>query len=324
MQGTESLRAVVEERISKLDYTIQPVNLYEPISYTLNNKGKRIRPILTLLACNMFSDKIEDAVNPAVGLEVFHNFTLLHDDIMDDAPVRRGEPTVHIKWNANTAILSGDTMMIEAYKLVYQAPDYCLRSVLELFSNVAVGVCEGQMYDMEFENRNDVTEQEYIKMITLKTSVLIAGALKIGALIGKANTEDAENIYHFGLNLGIAFQLLDDWLDVYSDPKVFGKKTGGDIVANKKTYMLISALANAKNKQLAELNGLLSKETFNEKEKITAVKNIYNNLNTGELTMNKAKEYSSKAFEYLNKIKVSEDKKQTLHDLGESLLNRIK
>ncbi len=324
MQGTETLREVIENRISQLDYSIQPANLYEPISYTLNNKGKRIRPILTLLACNMFSDKIEDAVNPAVGLEVFHNFTLLHDDIMDDAPVRRGEPTVHMKWNANTAILSGDTMMVEAYKLVYQAPDYCLRSVLELFSDVAIGVCEGQMYDMEFENRSDVSEQEYIKMITLKTSVLIAGALKIGALIGKANTEDAENIYLFGLNLGIAFQLLDDWLDVYSDPKVFGKKTGGDIVANKKTYMLISALANAENEQLTELNKWLSQDSFNEKEKITAVKNIYNDLNIGDLTMNKAKEYSSKAFEYLNRINVSEDKKQTLQELSESLLNRIK
>lgn len=324
MQGIEAIRDLVEERISELDFSREPKNLYNPISYTLNNKGKRIRPILTLLACNMFSENIENAMKPAIGLEVFHNFTLLHDDIMDDAPVRRGKPTVHMKWNANTAILSGDTMMVEAYKLIAEAPDYCLREVLKLFSELSIGVCEGQMYDMEFEDRTSVTVNEYLKMIELKTSVLIAGALKMGAIIGKANKNDAENLYKFGINLGLAFQLLDDWLDVYSDPKVFGKKTGGDIVANKKTFMLITALEKAEGNKAIELNNWLEINEFEETDKVTAVKNIYNELNIGEITMNKAKEYSTKAFEYLNKIEIEDHKKLELKTLGESLLKRIK
>jgi len=324
MQGVVALTDLVETEIAKLDFSKEPKDLYDPISYTLNNKGKRIRPVLTLLACNMFSENIEKAVKPAIGLEVFHNFTLLHDDIMDNAPVRRGKTTVHMKWNVNTAILSGDTMMVEAYKLVAEAPDFCLRKVLELFSELSIGVCEGQMYDMEFEDRAVVSVNEYLKMIELKTSVLIAGALKMGAIIGNANANDAENIYHFGINLGLAFQLLDDWLDVYSDPKVFGKKTGGDIVANKKTFMLITALEKAKGIKEQELNNWLEINNFEEQDKIAAVRNIYNELSIGDITMKKAKEYSAKAFEYLNKIGVDEDKKLALKKLGESLLNRIK
>lgn len=324
MQTVEAIRNLVEKRIERINYLKSPQNLYDPISYTLKNAGKRIRPILTVMACDMFSENIEDAINPAIGIEVFHNFTLLHDDIMDQAPVRRGKPTVYKKWDANTAILSGDTMMVEAFKFVSDAPDYCLRQILKLFSDVSIGVCEGQMYDMEFESRDDVQIDEYIEMISLKTSVLIAGALKVGALVGKASGEDAENIYQFGLNLGIAFQLLDDWLDVYSDPKVFGKKTGGDIVANKKTYLLISALENASGQQKKDLEGWLLKTTFNEDEKVEAVKNIYSNLDIDKLVLNKAKDYSDLAFEYLEKINVSNDKKLPLKELGSSLLNRIK
>lgn len=324
MQVIEALRDLIESGLSDLNLNREPKKLYDPISYTLNHKGKRIRPILALLACKMFSENIDNAVKPAIGLEVFHNFTLLHDDIMDDAPVRRGNPTVHVKWDANTAILSGDTMMVEAYKLICEAPDYCLREVLELFSNLAVGVCEGQMYDMEFETQNNVKVDDYMKMIELKTSILIAGSLKMGAIIGKASKKDAENIYKFGINLGLAFQLLDDWLDVYSDPDVFGKKTGGDIIANKKTFMLISALELASGNSKKELNDWISKTEFNEEEKVNAVRDIYNELNIGDLTMNKAKDYSNRAFEYLNRIEVNENKKQMLKDLGERLLNRIK
>lgn len=324
MQRIDALRQLVEDRIASLDLEKEPSNLYKPITYTLQNQGKRIRPLLTLMACNMFSDKIEDALNPAIGIEVFHNFTLLHDDIMDNAPIRRGNPTVHVKWNQNTAILSGDTMMVEAYKLVAYAPQYCLKEVLELFSKTAIEVCEGQMYDMEFEKRTDVYEEEYLHMVTLKTSVLIGCALKMGAIVGKASHNDAEKLYQYGLNLGIAFQLLDDWLDVYSDPEVFGKKTGGDIIANKKTFMLISALERAKGNDLEQLNQWLSKSTFNEDEKIESVKSIYNRLGIGDLIMNKAKDYSQKAFNCLAEINLDDKIKQPLKALGEALLKRVK
>jgi len=324
MQGIDALRQLVEDRIESLDLTKEPVNLYQPIRYTLQNQGKRIRPLLTLMACNMFSEKVEYALNPAIGLEVFHNFTLLHDDIMDNAPVRRGKPTVHVKWNPNTAILSGDTMMVEAFKLVAEAPEYCLKEAIAIFSKTAIEVCEGQMYDMEFEERNNVTEEEYLKMITLKTSVLIGCALKMGAIVGKASQKDAEHLYQFGLNLGVAFQLLDDWLDVYSDPDVFGKKTGGDIVANKKTYMLISALEQAKGNTLEQLNYWLSLKQFNEEEKIATVKSIYDQLGIGDLIMEKAKIYSQRAFTCLNEIDLDENKKQPLKVMGETLLKRVK
>lgn len=324
MQEFGELKELIEKRIASLNYSKAPQNLYNPISYTLNSEGKRIRPILTLLACNMFSENIEDALNPAVGIEVFHNFTLLHDDIMDAAIVRRGKPTVHVKWNANTAILSGDTMMVEAYKLVSDAPSYCLREVLTHFSEVSVGVCEGQMYDMEFEERLGVSAEEYLEMIRLKTSVLIAGALKIGALIGKANTADAENMYHFGLNLGISFQLLDDWLDAYGDSKVFGKKTGGDIVSNKKTLLLIEAFDKADKEQKEILLSWINKTDFDEQEKIQAVKSMFNQLKVDKLVLDKAKDYSNKAFEFLDKINVSDDKKLPLRNLGNDLLKRIK
>lgn len=324
MQGIEKLREIIEKYIQQLDFKKPPVELYEPISYTLSSDGKRIRPVLTLLACHMFSEKIKDAVFPALGLEVFHNFTLLHDDIMDNAPVRRGLPTVHEKWNASTAILSGDAMLIEAYKLVCKAPDFCLSSVLEVFSDTALGVCEGQMYDMQFENRLEVSEKEYLEMIKLKTSVLLAACLKIGALIGKASNENADLLYKFGINLGLAFQLMDDWLDVYSDPKVFGKKTGGDIVGNKKTYLLIKALENAGTETKGKLMHWIEKENFVEKEKIESVKTIYIELGIGELTLAKAKEYSKLAFDCLEKVNVANEKKEVLFELGEYLLGRNK
>ena len=325
MLSVNELREIVEKNIAELDLkTKSPAELYSPILYTLGSKGKRIRPVMALLACQMFSENIDNAILPAIGLEVFHNFTLLHDDIMDNASVRRGLPTVHKKWNANTAILSGDAMMIEAYKLMAKTPDCCLREVNSVFNDIALGVCEGQMYDMQFETRTDVSESEYIEMITLKTSVLLAGSLKIGALIGGATPEQAELLYNAGLNTGIAFQLIDDWLDVYSNPEVFGKKTGGDIVENKKTYLLIKALELSDSSNKAELLQWIEKKNFNESEKIEAITKIYNDANIGEATMKKASEYSNKAFDYINKLDIETEKKQNLTELIKDLLEREK
>jgi len=324
MQGIEKLKEIIEAHIQQLEFNKPPAELYDPISYTISSDGKRIRPVLTLLACHMFSEKIDNAILPAIGLEVFHNFTLLHDDIMDNAPVRRGLPTVHIRWNANTAILSGDAMMVEAYKLVCNAPDYCLREVLNVFSEAALGVCEGQMFDMQFENQLEVSESEYLEMIKLKTSVLLAGCLKTGALIGGASNENANLLFQFGINLGLAFQLMDDWLDVYSDPKVFGKKTGGDIVENKKTYLLIKALERAENEKKDNLLEWIDKKEFVEENKIEAVKNIYNVLGIGELTLAKAKYYSKMAFDYLEKVDAPVERKKDLIELGKYLLDRNK
>lgn len=324
MQQIEQLRNIVEEAIGKLKFENPPAALYEPISYILNTKGKRIRPVLTLMACQMFSDKIEDAIPAALGLEVFHNFTLLHDDLMDNASVRRGYETVHVKWNANTAILSGDAMMVEAYKLVCKSPKETLSEVLDLFTETGSGVCEGQMMDMQFENRNNVTEKEYIEMIRLKTSVLLAASLKTGAILGGADKTDAANMYNFGVNLGISFQLIDDWLDVFSDPKIFGKKNGGDIVKNKKTFLLIHALEKARGEDKTTLERWINKREFNEQEKIASVKEIYQKLHIGDLTLKKAQEYSKMAFDAFDKVSVATERKMALKKLGESLLSRIK
>ncbi len=324
MLDIEVLKSKIEDEILQLEFKKPPAELYDPISYTLQNQGKRIRPLLALMACQMFSEKIEKAMAPALGIEVFHNFTLLHDDLMDEAPVRRGKATVHKKWNANTAILSGDAMMIEAYKLVSKAPNFCLREVLNVFSETALEVCEGQMFDMEFETRDDVSEAEYIEMIRLKTSVLVAASLKVGALAGKSNIDNANLLYEFGIYLGLAFQVLDDWLDAFSDPKVFGKQTGGDIVVNKKTFLLIKALEKANGKDKEELEHWIAKEQFDEQEKIEAVKNIYKKLEIDKITINKAEELSAKAFECLDKINVPESQKAQLLALGKGLLKREK
>lgn len=324
MRNFEELLYIVEERISQLELDKSPKELYEPIAYILDNKGKRIRPVLTLMACQMFSENIDKAIDAAVGLEVFHNFTLLHDDIMDNAPIRRGKPSVHEQWSPNTAILSGDAMMVEAYKLMLKAPDFCLREVLDVFSNIALGVCEGQMYDMQFETRSEVTEAEYLEMIRLKTSVLLAACLKTGALIGEASIKEANLVYDFGLYLGLAFQLKDDWLDVYGNPELFGKKNGGDIVVNKKTFLLIKALELANPKQKEELEKWLSETTFDETEKVEAVKTIYEALNISGITLDKAKFFSEKAFKCLEQVNVPKEKKQALTELGNKLLNRDK
>lgn len=323
MHGVDRLREVLEARIQSIEFNGNPQELYDPISYTLQSGGKRIRPVLFLLACEMFSDKFENAIDPAIGFEVFHNFTLLHDDIMDNAPVRRGKATVHEKWNANTAILSGDAMMVEAYRLVCRAPVEHLQKILELFSDTATGVCEGQMFDMLFESRNMVTEAEYLQMIQLKTSVLLAACLKGGAIIGGANNNDADSLYQFGIHLGLAFQLKDDWLDVFGDPSVFGKTIGGDIAENKKTFLWIKALEKAEKSDKEELH-FWENQSERRMEKVEAVSRLYEKLGVRRLTSQKIEELSEKAFKYLDKVNLAPERKASLYELGNQLLDRNK
>ena len=324
MREIEELREVLEDRIQSIEFKRPPADLYDPISYTLQSNGKRIRPVLFLLACQMFSEKIDDAIDPAIGFEIFHNFTLLHDDIMDNASVRRGMPTVHEKWNVNTAILSGDAMMVEAYKFVSHTPGKYLGEVLALFSETASGVCEGQMFDMLFEKQETVSEAEYLEMIKLKTSVLLAASLKAGAIIGGANNKNAEKLYLFGLHLGLAFQLKDDWLDVFGDPAVFGKKPGGDIVENKKTFLLIKALEKAQGADKMELEFWLKQKEFDRETKVVAVTNLYRKLEVDKLTDRKAEEHFNEAFKQLKEIDIEEYKKRPLNEMGKILLERIK
>ncbi len=267
MKKLEYLQALISEEVNKLAFPEYPVALYEPISYILSLGGKRMRPALLLMACDLFGGDIEAAISPALAIEVFHNFTLMHDDIMDNAPLRRGSVTVHERWNNNVGILSGDVMLVQGYKLMMQVEDRLLRPILDIFNTTAVGVCEGQQLDMEFEERNDVGIDEYINMIRLKTAVVLGGALKIGALIGGADSKDADLLSSFGEHLGIAFQLQDDILDVYGDPEKFGKQVGGDIISNKKTFLLIKALESADAQQKKELAGWIDLKQFDNTEK---------------------------------------------------------
>ena len=261
----------VEHEISQLSFEYPPKSLYDPIEYILSLGGKRIRPALALMACNLYQENIDNVIYPALGIEVFHNFTLLHDDLMDRADKRRNKPTVHKVWNDNTAILSGDAMLIAAYQLIGKTEPSCLKEVFDLFTETALEICGGQQYDMEFESRTDVTEPEYIEMIRLKTAVLLACSLKIGAIICGASKEDADNLYDFGINIGLAFQLQDDLLDVYGDTATFGKNIGGDITCNKKTFLLIHAFELASPEQKATLNNWIGKTQFIPAEKIEAV-----------------------------------------------------
>ncbi len=323
MYNLEELQKLINERISKEEFDKEPYLLYKPIKYTLDTGGKRIRPALVLLACNIFSNNIEPAIKPAIGLEIFHNFTLLHDDIMDNADVRRNKPTVHNKWNDNIAILSGDAMFIKAYDYFLNSEFLNFKEVLRVFNKTAIEVCEGQQYDMDFENRTDVTEQEYIKMIRLKTSVLIAAALKIGALIGGADNKNANLLYEFGINIGLGFQLQDDMLDIFGDEKVFGKKIGGDIIANKKTYLLIKALEMADNKTKKDIENLLELNFVNNK-KITDIKNIYNKLNIQKLTQDKIAYFYKIAINALSNADISVDAKDELIKFAQKLIKRNK
>ncbi len=322
MKTFTEISEIINSEVSQLNWLKSPAQLYEPIGYVLSMGGKRVRPALTLLACNMFSDDVTPAVKPALGIEIFHNFTLLHDDIMDRADIRRGKPTVHKKWDDNTAILSGDMMQIIAYQFVAEAPEIYLKQVLDVFSVTAGEVCEGQQYDMDFETRSNVSAEEYLEMIRLKTAVLLGCALKCGAIIGGASIEDAQNLYDFGINIGLAFQLKDDLLDVYGNEATFGKKIGGDILCNKKTYLLIHAQKLAKCEIQEELNVCMQKSYQQPEEKIAAVTKIYNLLGVKKICEEKMNFYYERALANLRNVMVSDDKKHEIIRLAMQLMYR--
>ena len=322
MRKLEDLQELISDAVDQLTFPVHPAELYEPLSYILSIGGKRMRPALLLMSCDLFGGDINKAMSPALAIEVFHNFTLMHDDIMDNAPLRRGRVTVHEKWNQNVGILSGDVMLIEGYKLMMKVPDHLLRKILDIFNDTAVGVCEGQQIDMEFEQRDDVTNDEYIEMIRLKTAVVLGGALKIGALIGGADDKDADLLCSFGEYLGIAFQLQDDILDVYGDPEKFGKQVGGDIISNKKTYLLIKALELAKGTTANELAHILANKEFINEDKVKAVTAIYDSLEIRQQADAEMQAYADKAFEALDAINLPEEHKQYLRDFADGLMVR--
>lgn len=313
---------LVEKHIRSLSIPDTPPELYEPVTYILSLGGKRIRPALVILACDLFAGAVEPAVLPAMAIEVFHNFTLLHDDIMDRSELRRGSPAVHIKYNENVAILSGDVMSILASRLMNQAPGVVLNVVHDVFTLTAMQVCEGQQMDMNFEELISVTEEEYLTMIELKTAVLIAASLKIGAILGGASERDAQDLYAFGRNLGLAFQLQDDLLDTYGDPELTGKKRGTDIVDNKKTFLVIQALERAKEKQKDELLGWLKEKNFDPAEKIRAVTAIFDSLNVKDITEKRIREYYQQALDNLQNLNRPEERKTELYNFGSFLMNR--
>ena len=318
MQTIDKYIDVINRAIAAIEYPQAPFGLYEPVKYQLDMGGKRVRPLLAVMACDMFGGDINEVISPALGLEIFHNFTLLHDDVMDKADIRRGRPTVHKAWDENTAILSGDAMQIIATQKVCETPTRVLKEVLDLYNKTALEICEGQQYDMDFETREDVTREEYIEMIRLKTAVLLGCALKVGALIAGATPRQAEDIYKFGENIGLAFQLQDDYLDVYGDAETFGKKIGGDILNNKKTYMLISALTMAEGDTKKRLQTLLNGEANDEK--IVQVTAIYSELGIDKIAREKITEYSQKALAYLEEMPNNGELKNFANSLTERKL----
>lgn len=322
MYSIDQLQDLINKQIAEKQYPGTPSELYEPIQYIMSLGGKRMRPALVLMACDLFGGSVMKALDPAVGIEVFHNFTLVHDDIMDKAPLRRGNQTVHVKWNESVAILSGDVMLVEAYKLLAQVDDSILRKVLDVFNATAAGVCEGQQIDMNFELANGVDISGYLEMIRLKTAVLLGGSLKIGALIGNAPEEYADYLYKFGENLGIAFQLQDDILDVYGDPEKFGKQVGGDILSNKKTFLLVKALEIAEGIDKEELNFWLSSESADMGTKVQSVTQIYNRLGVRHLAEHEMSQFAEKALSALAKIDIPAERKDTLRSFAERLLIR--
>ena len=322
MHSIEQLQNIINKAIAETKYTAKPAELYEPISYLMQLGGKRMRPVLVLVSTELFGGDVLKALDAAIGIELFHNFTLMHDDIMDKAPLRRGNPTVHVKWNESAAILSGDVMFVEAYKLMIRVDDSILRKVLDIFSDTASGVCQGQQADMNFEKRDQVSLEEYIEMIRLKTAVLLAGSMQIGALIGGAEKEQADLLYEFGENLGLAFQLQDDILDVYGDPEKFGKQVGGDILADKKTFLLIKARELAKGESASELDKWLNKPDVLPGNKVNAITSIYNSLGVRKLAEAEMETYVRKALNALDKITVEPSKKVLLRGFAEQLLIR--
>ena len=300
----------------------EPNTLYQPIEYILGLGGKRLRPVLTLMTTEIFDENFEKSLDAALAIEVFHNFSLIHDDIMDDAPLRRGQQTVHEKWDLNTGILSGDAMLILAYQLFENYEGDIFKALAMLFSKTAIEVCEGQQYDIDFETRNDVTIPEYLKMIEYKTAVLVGAAMKMGAIVANASLEDQESIYEFGKNLGIAFQLQDDYLDAFGNAETFGKQVGGDIIENKKTYLYLKALELSSNNKKVELLKLYNDSVSNNDDKISKVKQIFNESGASLETKNAIENYTKKAFNVLNSISTSSDKKEMLKQFGTALMNR--
>lgn len=324
MKTANEILQLINRYIDEMPYNRQPASLYEPIRYILSLGGKRIRPTLMMLAYNLYQEDPESILPQACGLETYHNFTLLHDDLMDHADMRRGNPTVHVKWDANTAILSGDTMLLMAFKLMMQCPQEYLHAVLDVFTETTLEIDEGQQYDISFETRDDVREEEYIEMIRLKTSVLLACALKIGAVLGGASASDAENLYKFGEQIGLAFQLQDDFLDVYGDPKVFGKAIGGDILCNKKTFMLINAFNKADEAQRKELEKWVNAVNPDPQQKIAAVTTLYNNIGVDRLAEERIRYYFDESRKYLAAVQVPEESKQELKAYTDKMMKRNK
>lgn len=302
--------------------TKEPRNLYEPIHYILDLGGKRMRPVLTLMSAEVFDADYKKALPAALAVEVFHNFSLVHDDIMDDAPLRRGHETVHEKWNLNTGILSGDAMLILAYQYFEQYEPIIFKDLAKLFSKTALEVCEGQQWDVDFEERNDVTIPQYLKMIEYKTAVLVAAAMKMGAIIAETSEENANLIYDFGLNLGLAFQLQDDFLDAFGNPETFGKQVGGDIIENKKTYLYLKAVDFSKDEEAKELRSLFSVQPEDNTNKIERVKVLFNSSGASKATQDAIQDFTLKAFRTLDKMNIGTDKKEMLKAFGENLMGR--
>jgi geranylgeranyl diphosphate synthase, type II len=318
MHKPTELQQLIENVIPKLVYPATPANLYEPIKYIMSLGGKRIRPVMVLMATELFTDEVTKAIDVALAIETFHNFTLVHDDIMDNAPLRRGKQTVHEKWGVNNAILSGDVMMVASNKHLSKVEISVLKPVLDTFNLTAQGVCEGQQLDMEFESRDDVSIEEYIEMIRLKTAVLLGGAMKLGAIVGGADEKDAELLYQFGENLGVAFQLQDDILDVYGDPEKFGKQVGGDIISNKKTFLHLTAKALLNAEETAVLFG----NHQSNAEKVRAVTQLYNTYGIRNLAEAEMEKYATCCFLALEKINIANEKKENLRTLALQILNR--
>ena len=322
MQNIQKYQTLFNQHLKNFKVTKEPQSLYAPINYILELGGKRLRPVLTLMVCDLFGGDIKKAIPAALAVEVFHNFSLIHDDIMDEAPLRRGKVTVHEKWDLNTGILSGDAMLILAYQLFESYEPEQFRKLAKLFSKTALEVCEGQQYDVDFETRNDVSIPEYIKMIEYKTSVLVAAAMQMGAVIAHTSEKDQELIYEFGRYLGIAFQLQDDYLDAYGDPEKFGKQIGGDIIENKKTYLYLKALEFSSEKDKESLFQLFNSKPNDPTQKIEFVKNLFETCGAKKATQQEIENYTNKAFEVLGALNLKEEKKDVLKSFGMNLMKR--
>jgi len=322
MYTQADLKKLVNKAILNLSYNEEAEKLNDPVKYILSIGGKRLRPVLALMACNLFSDKIDEAIIPATGLEVFHNFTLVHDDIMDHAPVRRNLPTVHSKWNLNQAVLSGDVMAFIANECFLQTPPLCLLKVFKVFNKTAIEVCVGQQLDIDFEKATIVSQEEYLRMIELKTAALLAASAKIGSIIGGADDKDSEILYEFGKNLGLAFQIQDDLLDIYGDVKVFGKIMGGDIISNKKTFLLVKAMEIASVEQAKQLHEQFALKEFDPEIKVKKVIELYEQLNIKNISENHANDYINTAFSLLGKVSTPNERKTELANIANSLIGR--